>query len=287
MINYLIEKFFVYTDRIFLKKHKVKELHSSESMKVSKGYYLSSIKKILRNKKKFKKFKNNKTYQIVLEHVSKDEGRKYLDYMKKCKFGKYLIKNINLNKINDRYGEPKKFFYSEVGMISPSTLRYLATMVDIYNTFGRKNFLKIVEVGVGYGGQYLCMDNVFKIKKYFLFDHNIVNKLVKKYLDLFNINSKYEILSIEDEKKINNIDLFLSNHAFSELNINLQRIYINKYIKNSKNGYMIMNSGKKNSLFNQNHLNLTELKKYLPKFKIKKEFIDQNFNNYIIYWKQK
>ena len=85
----------------------------------------------------------------------------------------------------------------------------------------------------------------------------------------------------------NNIDLFLSNHAFSELNINLQRIYINKYIKNSKNGYMIMNSGRINSIFNQNHLTLTELKKYLPKFKIKKEFIDQKFNNYIIYWKQK
>lgn len=172
-------------------------------------------------------------------------------------------------------------------MISPSTLRYLATMVDIYNTFGRKNFLNIVEVGVGYGGQYLCMDHIFKIKKYFLFDHHIVNKLVKRYLSLFNLKSKYEILKIEDNKKINNIDLFLSNHAFSELNSNLQRLYINNYIKNSKNGYMIMNSGKENSIFNQNHLKLSELKKCLPKFKIKKEFIDQNFNNYIIYWKQK
>ena len=64
-------------------------------------------------------------------------------------------------------------------------------------------------------------------------------------------------------------------------------MYINKYIKNSKNGYMIMNSGKKNSMFKKNHLSLSELKKYLPKFKIKSEFINNNFNNYIIYWKQK
>ena len=287
MINYIKNKFFIYLDRIFLNKTQVTDLHYSESMKVSKNYYLSTIIKILRDKKKFNEFKNNKTYQIVLEHVSKSEGRKYLNYLKKKKVGKYFIKNINFYKKNDKFGKPTKFYYSEVGMISPSTLRYLATMVDIYYTFDRKNFLKIVEVGAGYGGQYICLDIFFKIKNYFLFDHYLVNKLIKRYLNLFNLKSKYEILSIEEKKNIYNIDLFLSNHAFSELNRDLQMMYINKYIKNSKNGYMIMNSGKKNSMFKKNHLSLSELKKYLPKFKIKSEFINNNFNNYIIYWKQK
>ena len=76
----------------------------------------------------------------------------------------------------------------------------------------------------------------------------------------------------------------MSNYAFSELPKILQKKYLLKYIKKSKNGYMVMNSGKKESSFKENHYSLSELKEYLPKFKIKKD-ISNVPGNYIIYWK--
>lgn len=285
LINRIFNKVKLNIKKIQTRPFKIEKLHSSESHIGSNGRYFSCIAEIIKNKKEFSTFKTNPIYQVVLEHVNKQQGLKYVNFIKSSKFGKLILKNISVFKINDSIGGPKLFNYSEIGKISPTTLRYVATLVDIHNIFGRKYFHNILEVGVGYGGQFLCFDRFFKIKKYYLFDHYTVCDLIKKYLRCFKINTKYKILTIEKNFFISSVDIFISNHAFSELPKILQKEYLYKYIKKSKNGYMVMNSGKKNSMFKNNHLSLTELKKHIPKLKTKKYIINIP-GIYIIYWKK-
>lgn len=284
MINRIFNKINLIIKKILTKPFKIEKLHLSESHIVSNGRYFSYVSEIIKNKKKFSTFKTNPIYQVVLEHVSKQEGLKYINVIKSSKFGRLILKNISVFKINDSIGSPKVFNYREIGKISPTTLRYVATLVDIYNIFGRKSFHNIIELGAGYGGQFLCFDKVFKIKKYYIFDYYIICDLIKKYLKAFKINTQYKTLTIEKKFFISSVDFFLSNHAFSELPKTLQKEYLYKYIKKSKNGYMVMNSGKKNSVFKKNHLSLIELKEHIPKLKTKKYIINIP-GIYIIYWK--
>jgi len=284
MINKIFNKIQLLVLKIQTKKFNVRNIHLSESHIVSSGRYFSCVAQIIKSNKNFFNFKINPIYNVVLEHVGKKEGLNYINFIKKSKFGRLILKNISIFKINDSVGNPKLYNYSDIEKISPTTLRYVATLVDIYNIFGRKSFYNILELGAGYGGQFLCFDQVFKIKKYYLFDYFIVCDLIKKYLKCFKINTEYKTLTVEKNFFISRIDFFLSNYAFSELPKILQKKYLYKYIKKSKNGYMVMNSGKKESSFNENHYSLAELKEYLPKFKIKKD-ISNVPGNYIIYWK--
>ena len=83
-------------------------------------------------------------------------------------------------------------------------------------------------------------------------------------------------------------DLVISNYAFSELPSELQRIYLRKVIKLSKRGYLTMNSGKKNSIFQGDFLSLDQIKKEMPFIKINdetpKDFVHKG--NYVISWEK-
>ena len=207
-ITFIINKINLFIKKFITKPFKVERLHLSESHIVSEGRYFSCVAEIIKNKKKFSTFKINPVYQVVLEHVGKEEGLNYINFIKQSKFGRLILKNISIFKINDSVGSPKVFNYNETEKISPTTLRYVATLVDIHNIFGRKSFYNIVELGAGYGGQFLCFDKVFKIKKYYFFDYYIVCDLIKKYLKCFKINTKYKTLTIEKNFFIASVDFF-------------------------------------------------------------------------------
>jgi len=65
--------------------------------------------------------------------------------------------------------------------------------------------------------------------------------LQEKYLSFFDIEGEIFYHSEPDELK--NIDLLISNYAYSELSENMQDLYYNNVIKNSKKVYMILNKG--------------------------------------------
>jgi phospholipid N-methyltransferase len=130
----------------------------------------------------------------------------------------------------------------------------------------------------------LILDKIFKIENYLLIDLHEVTKLIEKYLECHLLNSTYETKTINKTSYDKSYDLVISNYAFSELPVETQLIYIKKILLKSKNGYMIMNSGLKNSNFRENHLSLEEIKDYIPGIKILSEVPDSNSNNYIIIW---
>jgi hypothetical protein len=229
----------------------------------------------------FNTFKSNPSYNGILEHVSKENGQLYLDYLN-FNFPDY-INHIDTFKKNDIYGGTILSNYDKIGYISPTTIRYIKVLSDLKNIFGDLNGKKIVEIGVGYGGQCLILNNYFNLKEYGLIDLDEVLLLSKKYLDKLDVISRPINIS-----SINNIDedfdLVISNYAYSELDKKLQDLYYDKIIKKSKNGYLTLNFI--SHLFNIDSYSLDEI---LLKFKEKNvkilEEIPNTFeNNKILYF---
>ena len=67
------------------------------------------------------------------------------------------------------------------------------------------------------------------------------SKLQEKYLSNFKIDG--EVIHHSEPEELKDIDLLISNYAYSELGENLQDMYYNNIVKNSKKVYMILNKG--------------------------------------------
>ena len=186
----------------------------------------------------FNIFKKKPAYNAILEHVTQEQGRLYLDNIES---NLYEFKNfIDRFKKNDLYGGSNLVNYDEYGYISPSTLRYVKVLSDLKSIFGDLNGKKIIEIGVGYGGQCCVLQQMFDIDQYTLVDMDEVLMLSDKYLNKLGV--KHDLMYIDDV--YNNIceyDIVISNYAYSELNKELQDLYYDNIISKSKNGYFTMN----------------------------------------------
>jgi hypothetical protein len=186
----------------------------------------------------FKVFKRNPIYNGILEHVSKDQGNLYLDYIKNN--SPELLEIIGDFKENDIHGGTIKFTYPGIDDISPSTLRYIKVLSDIKNLFGDISGKKIIEIGAGYGGQCVILNKLFNPSEYAIVDLDESLELSNKYLKINGINPR--IIKISEIDSINeDFDVVISNYAYSELSKNLQDLYYDKIIKRSKHGYLTYN----------------------------------------------
>jgi putative sugar O-methyltransferase len=172
-----------------------------------------------------------------LEHVSEKQGREYL---KLIADDPHIFRMIEKFKANDNYGNPKKFEYPEIGLISPSTLRYIKVLVDLKKHFQSIDNLSLCEIGVGYGGQCRILNAYYKISAYCLVDIKPALSLAQRFLDNYIIQSvlTYKTMNELDYK---GYDLVISNYAFTELPRAIQDIYLNKVILTSKRGYITYN----------------------------------------------
>ena len=248
--------------------------------------YRHFVNQCLNNEELFKNFKQNNIYKNILEHVSNEIGSEYLKIIKKQTPS--IIKKIDKVKINDLVGGSNLVDYKGVGHVSPSSLRYAKVLSDILVLFKKKKFKKIAEIGTGYGGQFLIFDQFLDFSNYYLFDLKEVLLFCEKYLDNYLIRNSFKTLHINNFNGEEKFDLVISNYAFSELPSELQKIYLRKVIKLSKRGYLTMNSGKKNSIFQGDFLSLNQIKKEMPFIKINyetpKDFVHQG--NYVISWEK-
>ena len=200
--------------------------------------YKSVCKLAFENDDVFNTFKSNGSYNGILEHVSKEQGELYLNYLNK-NFPDF-INTLEKFKLNDKYGGTKLSNYSKIGDISPSTLRYIKVLSDLKSLFGDLSNKKIIEIGVGYGGQCFITNQLFNVKEYSLVDLDEVLLLSDKYLSKLKTN--HRIIKINEVDDIDEeFDIVISNYAYSELDKKLQDIYWEKIIKKSKNGYFTLN----------------------------------------------
>jgi putative sugar O-methyltransferase len=198
--------------------------------------YLDISSKASADDKIFETFKSNENYNGILEHVTQYEGNQYLDII----YNPIILENIQKFKINDILGGPRKYNYDKIGETSPTTLRYIKVLQDLMDNFDLENS-NIIEIGCGYGGQYVILKQLFNPKKYSFVDLPIILPLIEKYLIKLDLVDDTSFINFKNAKYDNNYDLVISNYAISECDTETQLEYLEKVLKNSKHGYITHN----------------------------------------------
>ncbi len=185
----------------------------------------------------FNNFRRNPIYNQILEHVSVEQGS---DYLLEISKDPDIVTAMEKFKPNDNYGNPRMHKYPTVGMISPSTLRYIKVLADIKTHFKTVDNLDICEIGTGYGGQCRIINAYYKPATYTLVDLQPALALAQRFLDNHILQSRliYQTMNELDNEAY---DLVISNYAFTELPRRIQDIYLSKIIMNSRRGYITYN----------------------------------------------
>lgn len=190
----------------------------------------------------FNIFKSDMDYRIILEHVDKETGDKYWDIIKKSSPELMTDDLIKKFQENDRIGNTIKFSF-DGHEFSPTTVRYIKVLGDMINVFGSLENLDIVEIGCGYGGQSKIIMEKFNINSYTFIDLDETLKLIEKYMKEVSPDNFHKLKFLKYDNILDDLsfDLCISNYAFSECRKDIQENYLEKILKKSKKGYMIMN----------------------------------------------
>ena len=233
--------------------------------------YLDLCNKAGSNSEIFKNFRNLPDYKNILEHVDKDLAIRYYENIQQIS-SLSDTDIFNICKRLSKVGNPElvKIINSQ-DPISTTSLRYLNVALQIKNEFKQKDFKRVIEIGPGYGGQSIILQEFFKIDHYSFIDLPDVNKLIRKFIGANSVQFSYNTGILEDNFNDEKFDLVISNYAFSELNRNLQKKAINEIINNSKFCFMINNS--------QSFINNSKYKRL--KFMSQKELLKDIKNSYI------
>jgi putative sugar O-methyltransferase len=157
-------------------------------------------------------------------------------------------------------------------------------MLEIKKIFNANRPIKIAEIGIGYGGQFVILDEFMEVESYSGFDLPQVLKLSDKFISSVSNNHKFIAKDIYNIKK-EDFDLVISNYAFSELPIQIQREYLEKVIFHSKMGYMIMNSGNLDITGrSKGKIGLDELNQSINGLEVLKESPLTGPDNYLLVW---
>jgi putative sugar O-methyltransferase len=247
-----------------------------------KTYYEKAVSRMIVSNFKLKRFRRIYNYREIVETVTYKQGIECLNRIELL--GSLPTYDFSKHFVNDSFGKPIKFYYPSIGNISPTTIRYISIAFELKKLFGEELKGNFVEIGVGYGGQASILNDFFKIDEYGIFDLSDVQQLTKIYLTQIGKADNLKMYSLTDNP-LKEWDLVISNYAFSELPLELQKIYIEKVISRSKRGYLIMNSGMNNSSGRSDgKLHLAELRTLLPVFEILDEIPNTGPDNYVIVW---
>jgi predicted RNA methylase len=137
-------------------------------------------------------------------------------------------------------GDPITYPYPELGLLSPTQIRYAKILTDLIKLFPTLEGKDVLEIGVGNGGLAAQVSTHFKLNSYALVDLDDVLRLTSRTLKPFDHTVDFSFIapSVEESRAT---DLLISNYAFSELHKQVQDIYFDKYVRHAKSGYMIYN----------------------------------------------
>lgn len=244
--------------------------------------YSRTIWKFIENEKTFNKFRRNFYYRQILEHVDFKLGKDYLSKIQSIE-PSFLPNNYNSIK-NDKIGKPRRYQFRSCGSISPTTLRYISVMLELKKLFDLKGPIKVAEIGIGYGGQFVLINEFMNVESYSAFDLPQVLELSEKFISSVSKTDNFvkkDIYNVESEP----FDLLISNYAFSELPIHIQREYVEKIISRAKMGYMIMNSGKTDLTGRSaGKISLSELQDSITGLEVLQEIPLTGADNYLLVW---
>lgn len=182
----------------------------------------------------FDTFRSAHPMTLIVENSPEKSGREYYDHINM--YAPHYLKGLEKFQSSDLIGSPRCYEYDDY-IVSPTTLRYIKTLVDLETHFGSLNDFTIAEIGGGYGGLCKIIHDAWKPKKYLLFDIPEANALQKKFLSHFEIEPQIGDL----KKNLPKIDLLIAMYSWSELSDELQMVYLEKLIKKAKYSYIMLN----------------------------------------------
>jgi hypothetical protein len=247
----------------------------------TKENYFKICELIATNDEYFKVFKKNKNYTPILEHVDYNLGNQYLniilnDYNESI-LGKVLDRLEDI-KENDRLGSPTVFNYPTVGVISPTTLRYIKVLMDILKLDFDLNGKSVVEIGGGYGGQALVLSKFFEFENYTILDLKTASMVQKRYLLEAGFSANTGTIDDFEER---NYDFVISNYAFSEISKTYQDVYLDRVIRRSSSGYFQINPDASECY---NHIEIREIFSSFPNAQFLSDYpMDKRYPNNFIF----
>ena len=193
-------------------------------------------------------FKSNPMYTGILEHVSEDQGNKYLE----CILSTTSITNdeiIEFCTLNDSVGDPTRKKYNDI-FVSPTSLRYIFHAHLILTHMKTIGHIKedIIEVGGGYGGLCLSLYHFapkygVHINSYRICDLSNIIRLQKIYLN--KVNPELHVEFVDASSYGENIEcenmFLISNYCFSEISKKNQDSYQQKLFMKVSHGFMAWN----------------------------------------------
>jgi putative sugar O-methyltransferase len=187
----------------------------------------------------FRSFRREPIYVAMLEHVTKEQGADYLRVIRRDSPA-FLGKQLKEFRANDQWGSPVTHRYPGIGRISPVTLRYLKVLSDLELLFGDLTGKRIVEIGVGYGGQARLVLERWVVQSYTLVDLEPALRLASRYL---TSSGRYgSLIFLPSEQIVEaDYDLCVSNYAFSELRRDIQDSYAPALVASASHGYLTCN----------------------------------------------
>lgn len=245
--------------------------------------YSRIVDRAVTSEESFKKFRKNFYYRQILEHVDYKLGREYLDRLSTQSKAE-LLKYSEISALSN-IGSPRRYFFGELGFISPTIIRYQYVSQELQRHFGESIGTNLVEIGVGFGGQFAVLQKSFNFENYTMFDLPQVLTLTHKVLNSAGVRTSQIVDGRIDSPIVEKCDFVMSNYAFSELPKVIQKGYIEGVLRNARRGYLIMNSGKTDiSGRSSGKYSLAELQSVLPPFEVLPEAPLTGPDNYVIIW---
>ena len=239
--------------------------------------YLSIVLLASLDDKVFSRFRANRQYRKILEHVTKPLAHKYLDSLS---YKIDLKTTFSRLRRCDRLGGPIRYRFKNLGFYSPTTIRYVYFHTELEKFFGDLTGLKVIEIGGGFGGQAAVSTTINSEIEWTIFDLPEVLLLQQKYLAKANPATNITFCSgLEINETYG--DLLLSNYALSEISRDLQIEYINKVVLKCKRGYMAWNTI---SEVQSAGLSLLEVLALIPGSRVDDEVPLSSVENKIISW---
>ncbi len=184
----------------------------------------------------FKCFRSTPEYAHALELSN---GEPFAQYLQLQATPSIRSKMATFRRL-DEIGSPAKAYYPKLGFFSGTTLRYACIADQICRRFQLPENAKIVEIGAGFGGQCFILSCLLPWSNYYIYDLIEPNFLINKVLRELKVD-KVTCSAPSTPCNEEELDLCISNYAFSECDKGMQLDYLNRILAKSKRGYLLYN----------------------------------------------
>jgi hypothetical protein len=157
--------------------------------------------------------------------------------------GLFDEKNLKSLSEIDKVGKADGFEIIKGIPVSPTTVRYFFAAVKIFDLFNYPTGLSIANIGDGFGGQSVILDNLYDGLKFTNYDLPEVQALQARYFEEFDI--KAEFPTVIEERKF---DLVIAWASWSELSNDLRQEYYDKIISKADRFFICSNWNVENDL---------------------------------------